>query len=59
MEGNRREFLGAALAAAPMFVPATARGATDRLSFGIIGTGGRGRYAVSYTHLTLPTNREV
>jgi len=44
MESNRREFLGAALTAAPMFVPATAHGATDRLSFGIIGTGGRGRY---------------
>ncbi len=44
MQSNRREFFGAALAAAPLFVPATARGASDRLSFGIIGTGGRGRY---------------
>lgn len=44
MQANRREFLGSALAAAPMIVPASARGAGDRLSFGIIGTGGRGRY---------------
>ncbi len=44
MESNRREFLSAAVAAAPMIVPATARGVGDRLSFGIIGTGGRGRY---------------
>ena len=44
MDSNRREFFGAALAAAPLLVPASARGANDRLSFGIIGAGGRGRY---------------
>jgi len=44
MESNRREFLGAAWAAAPLIIPASARGAGERLSFGIIGTGGRGRF---------------
>jgi len=42
MEHKRREFL--ALAAAPMFLRRTAQGANDRLSFGLIGAGGRGRY---------------
>src|SRR5262249_6957047 len=37
-------FLGATLAAAPMFVPSRAFGANDRLTFGLIGSGGRGRY---------------
>ena len=41
---DRRKFLGSALAAAPMFVPRSAWGANDRLSFGLIGAGGRGRY---------------
>ncbi len=41
---NRREFLAGSALAAPLFVPAGARGANDRLSFGIIGTGNRGGY---------------
>jgi len=42
---NRRHFLsGTALAAAPLFVPASAFGANDRITYGVIGTGGRGRY---------------
>ena len=43
---NRRRFLqqtGGALGAAPLFVPASAKGANDRLVYGVIGTGGRGR----------------
>ncbi|MCW5977618.1 MAG: Gfo/Idh/MocA family oxidoreductase [Bryobacteraceae bacterium] len=32
---------GGALAAAPLFVPATAFGANDRLAYGVIGAGGR------------------
>ena len=45
MEKNRREFLtAAALTAAPLFVPRSAWGANDRISYGLIGTGGRGRY---------------
>jgi predicted dehydrogenase len=32
------------LAAAPLFVPRTAWGANDRVAFGLIGSGGRGRY---------------
>src|SRR5215470_11387842 len=44
MKHDRRQFLGAALAAAPMFVPTRAFGANDRLTFGLIGSGGRGRY---------------
>ena len=43
MEQDRRNFLKG-LAAAPLFVPASARGANDRPTFGIIGTGNRGRY---------------
>jgi predicted dehydrogenase len=43
MSSDRREFLAAALSAVPVFVPAAARGANDRLSYGVIGTGGRGR----------------
>jgi predicted dehydrogenase len=44
MEQNRRTFVASALAAAPMFVPRSAWGANDRLAFGLIGGGGRGRY---------------
>ena len=44
MEQDRRRFLGGALAAAPLFIPSRAFGANDRLSFGLIGAGGRGRY---------------
>lgn len=47
MSSNRRDFLhatAAALAAAPMFVPRRAFGANDRIAYGLIGTGGRGRY---------------
>jgi predicted dehydrogenase len=32
------------LASAPLFVPRTAWGANDRVAFGLIGSGGRGRY---------------
>jgi predicted dehydrogenase len=40
---ERREFLaGAALA--PLFVPSSAFGANDRITYGLIATGGRGRY---------------
>lgn len=42
---NRRSFVtGAALSAAPLFIPSTAFGANDRISYGVIATGGRGRY---------------
>ncbi len=41
---DRRNFLTSALAAAPMFVPRSAWGANDRLAYGLIGAGGRGRY---------------
>src|SRR5579863_3107078 len=44
MEQDRRRFLATALAAAPMFVPRSAWGANDRLAYGLIGAGGRGRY---------------
>ncbi|HWQ55807.1 MAG TPA: Gfo/Idh/MocA family oxidoreductase [Bryobacteraceae bacterium] len=44
MEPNRRTFLGTALAAAPLYVPRSAFGANDRVAFGLIGAGGRGRY---------------
>lgn len=43
MKTDRRRFL-AALATAPMFVPRSAWGANDRLAYGVIATGGRGRY---------------
>lgn len=36
--------MSGALAAAPLFVPRSAWGANDRLAFGLIGAGGRGRY---------------
>ena len=47
---NRREFFkdvvkpAAALAVAPLFVPKSAFGANDRMTFGVIATGGRGQY---------------
>ena len=50
MDRNRRQFLvdatgaGATLAAAPFFLPAQARGANDRPSYGLIGSGNRGRW---------------
>jgi predicted dehydrogenase len=44
MKQDRRHFLGSTLAAAPLFIPSTAFGANDRLAFGLIGSGGRGRY---------------
>ena len=46
MEQDRRKFLATSLtlAASPMFVPRSAWGANDRLSYGVIGAGGRGRY---------------
>jgi predicted dehydrogenase len=45
---ERRDFLaGAAMAAAPLFVPQSAFGANDRISYGVIATGGRGRYVSS------------
>jgi predicted dehydrogenase len=48
LDRDRRGFLkesfGAAIASAPMFLPAAARGANDRPAYGVIGTGGRGRY---------------
>ncbi len=44
MDRDRRQLVGAALAAAPLFVSRRAWGANDRLSFGLIGAGGRGRY---------------
>jgi len=39
---NRRSLLAAA--AAPLFIPQKAFGANDRISYGLIGCGGRGRY---------------
>jgi predicted dehydrogenase len=44
MESTRRDFVAAAVAAAPLFVPSRAFGANDRPTFGVIGAGGRGRY---------------
>jgi len=45
MAMDRRNFLTtAAGASAPMFVPRNAWGANDRISYGVIATGGRGRY---------------
>jgi predicted dehydrogenase len=44
MEQDRRSFLTSTLAAAPLFVPRSAWGANDRLAYGLIGAGGRGRY---------------
>jgi len=44
MSQDRRSFLATTLAAAPLFVPQTAFGANDRVAYGLIGSGGRGRY---------------
>jgi len=44
MQADRRTFLSAALTAAPLFVPRSAWGANDRVAYGLIGAGGRGRY---------------
>ena len=47
MQSNRRNFFKtatAALTAAPLFVPRSAWGANDRVAYGVIATGGRGRY---------------
>ncbi|MEK7408367.1 MAG: Gfo/Idh/MocA family oxidoreductase [Acidobacteriota bacterium] len=44
MTSDRREFLKSALAGAPAFVPNSARGANDRPAYGLIGSGGRGRW---------------
>jgi predicted dehydrogenase len=43
MEPNRRTFL-AGLTAAPAFLPQSSFGANDRIRYGVIATGGRGRY---------------
>ena len=43
MESNRRNFI-TSFAAVPLFVPSSAFGANDKLTFGLIATGGRGRY---------------
>jgi predicted dehydrogenase len=43
MDRDRRKFLATAVAA-PLFVPRSAWGAGDRLAYGLIGAGGRGRY---------------
>ncbi len=49
MRQNRRQFLrravgaGAGATAAPMILAQSARGANDRIVFGLIGSGGRGR----------------
>src|SRR5262245_57662841 len=43
MQSNRRDFLKVA-SAAPLFVPKSAFGANDRITYGLIATGGRGRY---------------
>jgi len=43
MKTDRRAFLST-LAAAPMFVPASAFGANDKVQYGVVGAGGRGRY---------------
>src|ERR1041384_5064926 len=44
MKQDRRSFLtSAAIAAGPMFIPRKVWGANDRISYGLIGAGGRGR----------------
>ena len=43
MTTDRRKFL-ASVAAAPLFVPRAAFGANDKIQYGVIATGGRGRY---------------
>lgn len=46
MATNRRNFVGA-LGAAPLFVPQSAFGANDKITYAAIATGGRGRYLMS------------
>src|SRR5436190_16473279 len=41
---NRRDFVKGTLSVAPMFVPASAFGANDRIAYGLIAAGNRGRY---------------
>jgi predicted dehydrogenase len=41
MSSTRRAFVAAT---APLFIPRSAWGANDRLTYGVIATGGRGRY---------------
>jgi predicted dehydrogenase len=54
VQRNRRDFikqsfgLTAVASAAPMFVPSSAFGANDRMAYGVIGVGGRGRYLNRY-----------
>ena len=48
MQPDRRSFLASALSAAPLFVPRRVWGANDRVSYGLIGAGGRGRYLNQY-----------
>lgn len=43
MKSDRRNFIST-FAAAPLFIPSSAFGANDKLTFGLIATGGRGRY---------------
>jgi predicted dehydrogenase len=43
MSASRRDILKT-VAAAPLFVPASAFGANDRINYAMIATGGRGRY---------------
>ena len=43
MEHTRRSFLSSTLAAAPLLAPRGVWGANDRLAYGQIGAGGRGR----------------
>ncbi len=44
MASNRRDFLKTAAATAPLFIPRSAWGANDRVAYGLIAAGGRGRY---------------
>lgn len=49
MQQDRRTFLtgsmkATAMAAAPLFIPRSAWGANDKMAYGLIGAGGRGRY---------------
>lgn len=45
MKIDRRSFLhAAALGAAPLFISGSAFGANDRITYGLMGCGGRGRY---------------
>jgi predicted dehydrogenase len=41
---NRRSFLGTAASVAPLFIPSSAFGANDRITYGLLACGGRGRY---------------